>query len=243
MGLYFRRIRFPLCLLVAADSSHGTKETAYANDGLVVLLAHDDLVKEHRIAKYTLTEEDAAKLGGVTHVTGSYGRKAKRVSYSTSQGETTGAAGGQEFAQMIATRYSEVFYGKEMSLTHTIQIWERGLYVIPIDHLTDCADFFELACGERTMPQDKAQKLYITSFREMRLVGKIRRFLLIPTESMVADALTKAIKPLQIWKLLTSGAVRFENTAKHPITQRMLSRQQEFTEKDLSDLSQFEQMD
>ena len=241
LGLIYRPIRFPLCVLCVADSSHGTKKTAYANDALLTILAHDDLQQHHRVASYVFNDKDAA-FGGICHVLGSYGRKAKRVSYSTSQGETTGAAGGQEFAQMIATRLSEILYGRPMLLSHVIRIWEDGTFIVPVDHLTDCADFYELACGERAMPQDKAQKLYVTSFREMRLRGKIRRFLLIPTESMLADALSKVMKSEQLMRLLSCGVAVFLNTEKHPISQRMLSIQMTTSEQDLQDLKPFENM-
>ena len=213
-GLYFRPLKPPLKLVCVADAGHATKASSYAIEGVLVLLMSDDLGYDLRKVKVTYTNEQATHIGGRAHCLGNYGRKAKRVSYSTSYGETLVAAGGQELTQMIAMRVSEVLAGRHHSLPQIVNMWESGGWLIPIDHMTDCFDFFELATGEKTMPQDKTQRLYIASIREHRIAGRIRRFIWVPTQTMLADALTKSMISKQLLCLLTSGTVHFFNTEK-----------------------------
>ena len=62
-----------------------------------------------------------------------------------------------------------------------------------MDYYGDCRDVFELVTGERTLPQDKGQRMYVLSIKEARLMGKIRMLTLIPTQCMTADSLTKSM--------------------------------------------------
>ena len=47
-----------------------------------------------------------------------------------------------------------------------IQIQENGKWCSPIDHCTDCRDLFQLVVGEKGVPQDRYQRLYVLSLRE-----------------------------------------------------------------------------
>ena len=75
-----------------------------------------------RIARQECTLEQAAAIGGRAHIAGNFGRKATRISYSTSQGEALAGVGGAEFAQMIAMRYSEVLFGRWHSIPAVIKM-------------------------------------------------------------------------------------------------------------------------
>ena len=71
-------------------------------------------------------------------------------------------------------------------------IQEHNLAIIPVDHVTDCMDLFELCTGQKGLSNDKNQRVVIMSIREDRLKGFLRRFMHFPTNVMLADALTKA---------------------------------------------------
>ena len=75
---------------------------------------------------------------------------------------------------------------------HVISLEEYGQYLIPIDHFTDCNDFWELTCEQEGIPSDKSQRLAILAMREDRLAGRLRNFVLVDTANMIGDGLTKA---------------------------------------------------
>ena len=67
-----------------------------------------------------------------------------------------------------------------------IKIQESGGWVIPIDHYTDCRDLFELLVGEKGVPQDRYQRVYVMPLREDRLKQAITRLSPQPEVTMVA---------------------------------------------------------
>eukprot|EP00959_Pyramimonas_sp_CCMP1952_P280394 5861178-Pyramimonas_sp.AAC.1 len=74
--------------------------------------------------------------------------KAKKVAHSTSMGETNCGLAVVSGAQMVAMRLTEMHLAlkrttKQM-ITVLIEMRNSGQYVLPIDHLTDCKDVFEL---------------------------------------------------------------------------------------------------
>ena len=81
--------------------------------------------------------------------------------------------------------------------------------------------------------QDKSQRLYILGIREARLVGKIRLMILVPTESMLSDALTKPMLSPGLLMLLTSGKVEIFNMPNHNVLSRIMPSLQEYDENDL----------
>jgi hypothetical protein len=120
-----------------------------------------------------------------------------------------------------------------LPFTKLIVIQETGSWPIPVDMATDCSDLFELVTGEKGIPQDKGQRLYVLSLREDRLLNKIRKLYLIPTECMTADALTKRIMSAVLMFYLTTGLLMFFNVEKHPIKVRRLLRRSDFDDDDL----------
>ena len=46
-------------------------------------------------------------------------------------------------------------------------------------------------CGSKGLPADKIQRLPVLLLREARLLKRVRHFLHVPTEIMLADGLTK----------------------------------------------------
>ena len=160
---------------------------------------------------------------GAGHFLGGFGRRAKRVGTSTSHGETLAAVGAQELAQLIAARLTEICYGRPVSLPSSTSLWTHGLFLIPVDHVTDCKDFFLNVTGERPIPQDRGHRFYVACLREMRLTGRVRYILLFPTQSMLADALTKTMLSQQLVKFMTTGLVSIKN-ANHCAEARRLLR-------------------
>ena len=157
--------------------------------------------------------------------------------------ETLAAVGGEELAQLIAARYTEICFGRPITLSKTTSLWAHGIYVFPVDHVTDCNDFFLNATGDRPLPQDRGHRLYVADVREMRITGRIRNLILVPTHCMLADALTKSMISRQLICFLTSGIVRISNADKHSIVlRRLLRHTSSCTDKELLDLNSFETM-
>ena len=123
-------------------------------------------------------------------------------------------------------RYAELYHAMpDPSIQQLLAIQEQGSWPLPIDHMTDSRDLFELSTGEKGVPQDRNQRLYVLSIREDRLLNKIRHLYLIPTQCMTADAMTKPMSSFPLMLLLTSGLLLFFNMDKHPIIRRTLEKQ------------------
>ena len=86
-----------------------------------------------------------------------------------------------------------------------IKMQELNCTIIPTDHCTDCNDLFELVCSGKALPQDRMQRVYVMSIREDRVLRRIRNFVKLPTEIMLADGLTKVKKCEVLMDYLTFG--------------------------------------
>eukprot|EP00435_Cladocopium_sp_Y103_P072577 s194_g40.t1 len=162
---------------------------------------------------------DVQRHDGIFHVLHASGGKAKRVSYSTSHAETLSMVNGLEASTLIMIRLSELGHPERApTLKQLIYIQENGN---PIDFYGDCKDLWELVTGMRTLPQDKGQRLYVLGVKEARIRGKIRQIVLVPTECMIRDALTKPFIHGSL-QLMTSGAASFYNMPNHPVLSRVL---------------------
>ena len=131
---------------------------------------------------------------------------------------------------------------KAASLSMLIRIQEEGGFAIPIDHYTDCRDLFQLVVGEKGVPQDRYQRLYILSLREDRIKGTIRHFIWIPTAAMIADPLTKVMICPNFYDLLTFGYWRWrcigpQGQEQRPLVASRLQPCFDYTEKDLLNIS------
>ncbi|CAE7721255.1 unnamed protein product [Symbiodinium sp. CCMP2592] len=182
----------------------------------IILLMEDRIGDMDGSMEKTLSDHETAIMGGAAHILWGHGAKAKRISYSTSHAETLAAVSGLETSSLVAVRLAEVLY---MSRRPTIQgllaCQEGGVRQLPVDDYTDCRDFFELASGDKSVPQDKGQRLYVLAFREARLHGRLRWLALTPTQSMTADGLTKSMVAPPLMSLLSTGVVRFYNHGAH----------------------------
>ena len=224
VGLHFPRLRPPLSIRCVPDASHATKETSYAQEGVLVLLG-EEVTHGSRTRTDTHEVLDPTPLGGFCHILGSLSHKAKRVSFSTSHAETLAAIAGKELSQLIAIRLAECFspgcqwpLREKVTLNMLIHLQETAAWPIPIDHFTDCRDLYELMTGERGIPQDRHQRLYVAALREDRTTGAIRHVYKIPTQWMCSDALTKAMLSVVLYELLTTGYWFLNNTTTQKVT-------------------------
>ena len=236
LGLHYRffgaNTRFRLQCI--HDASSATKGRCYAQEGIMVLmmpelpdeiLRQDDLECDDRVVDM---------LSNYGHILYAHGGKAKRVSYSTSHAETLSAIGGLEASSMVATRLSELWLKSAApTLKELTHLQEGGSPLFPVDTSTDCRDFFELSTGTRAMAQDKLQRLYICAFKEARVTGRLRFFMLTPTQYMLADPLTKPMTAPMMMMALDSGFIQFGNAEKHHMVLRRLPTLQDLKEEDL----------
>ncbi len=213
-GLHFPRLKPPLKLGEVCDASHASRSTSYAQEGVIILLMPDRHMQVIRSDSphYKALQDGEGELSTFCHVLAQLAHKAKRISSSTSLAETLAAVLGQEMCQLVALRLTEILGAGIQLPMHTAsplnllkKSQESGDWCIPIDHFTHCRDLFQLSVGEKGVPQDRHQRLYILSIREDRIKGAIRHFWWIPTSGMVSDALTKPMISPIMYDLITHG--------------------------------------
>ena len=85
-GIYFPKLKPQYRLANVHDASHATSKTVYAQEGRLVLLMSD--AENIRVVNDIVDASDVQKLGGMCHILQGASRKSKRVSQSTSKGET-----------------------------------------------------------------------------------------------------------------------------------------------------------
>ena len=238
VGLHYRIMEAEKVRLVCIhDASSASQGRHYAQEGLLICLAEDKFAGEAMDYETVFEEGDhhggVGQHGGFMHVLFASGSKAKRVSYSTSHAETLSMVGGMEASTLIMVRLAEIMHeDKAPTLAQLTKIQEEGVRQLPVDY-GDCRDVFELLTGQRTLPQDKSQRLYILSLKEARLVGKMRLLTLVPTQCMTSDALTKPLVHESLLLLLTTGIVRFFNVEGHPVVSRLLPTLGDYDEHDI----------
>ena len=157
-SLYYRPMHHrDLRIAVIPDASVASSKKNCAQEGVLVFLMADYVKSQdnHIVA----TDEFAHnKLSGVAHLLHAQSNRAKRVSYSTSHGETLAAMNGLECATLVSTRLAEITYGDcKPTIQQLLAIQERGCSYLPVDAHTDARDFYELTTGIRSLPQDKSQ--------------------------------------------------------------------------------------
>ena len=242
-GLHFPPLKWPLRLCSIADAGHATKNSSFAQEGQLILLT-GDTTHALRVEKECVTPGTIQHLGGYAHCMGSRSGKSKRISHSTSHAETLSACTACSTAQMVAMRLTEIYSQFQpipqqphlTRLQQLIDMQDRGAYIIPIDHYTDCKDFWELCCGIRGVPSDKSQRLAVLSMREDRLSGRIRNFVLVDTNNMLADGLTKPGTFPELMRFATCGLWQLKPHATRPIMIRKLQKTAMYDESDLVNL-------
>lgn len=241
VGLYFPRLRPPVCLTCIHDAGGTKRETSYAQEGMLVVPKEDRSIRVD--GQDLLHIDDYQVIGGFCHILYGTSRTARRTGVSTSMKETVCVVGGKGICQLINIRFTEVLGAglvlplyRSPSLMELLRVQEFGEFIFPADDFTDCGDLWELMPGRRGVPQDRHQRLYALSLREDRMLGKIRRAILVPTELMAADALTKAMVSPQLMNLLTSGFFFMVYVGPKVIKVRIRPKNFKYTEQDLMEL-------
>ncbi|OLP97718.1 Dynein heavy chain 6, axonemal [Symbiodinium microadriaticum] len=210
------------CALLVAISSGRN----YAQEDVLVLLCEDKLSKRSRDDERVLEDHDTRLLGGRSHILWGHGAKAKRISYprshagtgchiwlagqhtsrSTAKAELMYLPGRASLQALIGARHPTTAGRRLHRLQRYSSSWPVG------------------TSHDKSVAQDKNQRLYVRVFREARMMGRIRFMILCPTQSMRADALTKSRVSPPLMKLLTCGDVEFFNEGDHKMTLRSLPR-------------------
>eukprot|EP00435_Cladocopium_sp_Y103_P034113 s393_g8.t1 len=204
LGLTFKHFStaVPWRLVAVHDASSASKGRAYSQEGIMILLMQDHLNFDKRVHSITGLEVSEENFGGEAHILFAHGARAKRISYSTSHSEMLAAISGLETASLVALRLAELLSPTlRPSLQQLAALQEAGVPFLPVDAMTDCKDLYSLTTGRTALPQDKSQRVYILAHREARLCGRLRWIILVPTQSMVADALTKPMLSRQLLHL------------------------------------------
>ncbi|CAE7665697.1 unnamed protein product [Symbiodinium sp. CCMP2592] len=237
-AIYYRDLKTTSYRIVCIhDASAATSTKNYAQEGVLVVLMSDHYRTDDN---HVVVDDYTAKhlISGQAQLLHCQSNKAKRVSYSTSHGETLAAINGLECATLVSTRLAEATYGSARpSVQQLLAIQERGCHHFPVDAHTDARDFWELSSGAKSLPQDKSQRLYVLAHREARasgMSGRIRWVILTPTECMTADALTKVMTSPVLMEWLTTRIIKFWNTG-HPLEMKRLPPSNGINEQDLMD--------
>ena len=83
---------------------------------------------------------------------------------------------GTEATTLVMVRLSEMMHiSLKPTLKELVDIQEIGSPALPSDFYMDCRDLFELCAGQKVLPQDKAQRLYVLGICEGRIAGRIRQ--------------------------------------------------------------------
>ena len=234
-ALHYREFEADQYRLVCIhDASSANSGRHYAQEGILILLMSDAWHGTNIDNEVEYDVNTVKMHGGVGHLLHAHGGKAKRVSYSTSHAETLSMVNGLESTTLILIRVSEKMHQSvKPTLKELTTIQESGNPLLPCDYLMDCKDLWELSTGQKVLPQDKTQRLYILGIRESRITGKIRMIVLVPTESMVADALTKPMISPGLLMLLTTGKIEIFGKDGHPVLGRILPSLPDYDEQTL----------
>ena len=241
-GLHFVKISPPFRLNAIHDASAASKRSSYAYEGLIILLTHD-ADNKYPNSKGYLDEAACNAYAGLGQPLVHSARKSKRISNSTSHGETLSAINASALVNLIALRFTELFCLSTFNVqpTNKLLLWiqENNLYILPCDMTTDCMDLFELVCGIKGVPNDKSQRLAIMVLREDRLAGRIRHFAHMPTANMLADGLTKVGVYPRLLHYCITGKWHLSGIADKPIRlKRCAPRKTDITEADLLSMNQ-----
>ena len=168
-------------------------------------------------------------------------RKPVEFPISTSNAETLSAVGCTQVGHLVAGRYTELIGSPSLlgaglpTVRDLLQLQAQNLAELPVDHVTDCMDVFELITGQRGISSDRAQRLAIMALREDKVTGRTRFTIHVTTKAMLADGLTKQGVFLQLMAFATTGRwVIPEDTV---VRARRRAGDEPFNEKALQDLS------
>jgi len=171
-------------LLVLTDAAFANLQSRYSQLGYVILLV--ELL-------------DSTQLGGMCHVLEFGSGKSPRVCTSTFSGELQAALRGLERGRLLQHWMTELWCGAQ-----TAEELLSLEPVLPLDSVVDAKGLFDaLAAPTMGKITDKNTVLYLLSYREQMRARVLRKLNWAPTESMLADDLTKwMIEGSGLWEVL-----------------------------------------
>lgn len=239
-GLHFAHFGWPIRIVSIADCVHATSKSCYPFEGKFVFIMADRMSHGYG-AEWLSAGESRWIFEGRAHPLYFSARKATRVSHSTSHAETLSAVGCTQTAHLISQRILEIFASTLLCTakdtpSSLLTLQAKNLAMLPLDHVTDCMDFFELVTNMKGLSSDKSQRVAIMAIREDRMAGRIRYIQHWPTKAMVAGGLTKAGLFPQLMRLATSGYIRLPLAPDQWIRLRSRAPTSDYSEKDLENL-------
>ena len=159
-------------LLLKTDSSLGNNQK-YSQGGFVLFLC----------------EDDSQQLGGYVNLIGFRSGKSKRVANSTSAAETLAMNAGLETALHIQTWLAEL-QNPTLSPKQMTNLPSNEL--LPIDACTDCNDLYSnLMNPAQPNLVNLAMTLHMSALRAERECKRVRAWVWVDTQDMLANPLTK----------------------------------------------------
>jgi hypothetical protein len=161
-----------LALLLLSDSAFANLSSKHSQGGFILMLCE-------------ISEE--GQIGGPVHIIDFSSQRSTRVARSTFAAELLSATRGLERAELMLGWVTEIFQG----VMNPRDALERES-MIPLFAGIDAKGLFDcLAAREMGKLTDKSMLLYALAYREALHTGMIEFLFWIPTESMLADELTK----------------------------------------------------
>jgi hypothetical protein len=159
-------------LLLATDSSLGNNQK-YSQGGFLLFLTHDD----------------PQRLAGHLCLIAFRGAKSKRVANSTSAAETLAMCSGLECALHLQTWMAEL---QNPEMTARDMTYLESDMLLPIEAMTDCNDLYEnLLNPAQPNLTNLSMTLHMMALRNDRETKKVRAWIWVDTQDMLANALTK----------------------------------------------------
>ena len=138
------------------------------------------------------------QLGGRAHLLDFGSSKSTRVAYSTYGGELLALLKGVERVEMLSMWLTELYQGLPVGGVRTL-LQETSM--LDVHGAIDANGLFEsLISKDLGKITDKGMLLYVKAMRQALLEKLFRLFCWIPTQSMLADSLTKTMDPGELWE-------------------------------------------
>lgn len=169
-----------LKIMVISDSAFANLSDKRSQGAFVILLVE------------IFDENEDGQPGGRVHLIDWSLKRSTRITRSTFGAELLAAVAGLERGETLQKWLTELWRGVDTKDPYSL---ERDELIVPLETAVDAKDLFD-ACTNPELGKvtDKNSTIYLMSYREAIRQRRIRRMFWIPTESMLADDLTKKMQ-------------------------------------------------